>query len=180
MHAVKFEVKHGDMVELRTTHLSLKQGTGKKLAPLYVGPFPITNIITHGNKVVACELELPPTWHVSRKWNVHYLRKVPPDSLCTYSPELELEQVTDVSESPSDAPEPQVTDQPEIQFHSRKRGQTFFRVKLANESDWRIGRVWSEATLRETPSATKALDPYYHNLSSRSRSRVHVVYVCAQ
>ena len=179
-HAVKLDVKVGDMVELRTTHLSLKQGTGKKLVPLYVGPFPVTRTITHGNKVVACELELPPTWHVSRTWNVHYLRQVPPDSLCTYSPELELEQVNDVSESPPDTPEPQVTDQPDIQFHSRKRGQTFFRVKLAKESDWRIGRVWSEATLRETPSGTKALDQYYHNLASRNRARVHVAYVCEQ
>ena len=43
-----------------------------------------------------------------------------------------------------------------------------------------FGRVWSEATLRETLSGTKALDQYYHRLASRNRARVHVAYVCEQ
>lgn len=176
-HANKFasvcDVQVGNMVDLKTTHLRLKKGSGKKLVPLWLGPFPVTRVIKQGNHVVACELDLPSTWNVSRTWNVSYLKKSPVDSLSSFVADYDLESdMQDVVQSDDTSPLPNLPPVigMQVQFHSFRNGITSFRVKFSNEDIW-PDRIWSEEQVRMHPFGATALNDYYHSLKSRTRSR---------
>ena len=163
-------VSAGDFVDLRTTHLRLKKGVGKKLVPLYIGPLKVLKVIKQQGKTVACQLEIPSNWSVGDTWNVAYLRKAPENSLHSFAADLELQDVyEDTDSTDPDLGEETVnldsqTNEIDIQFYSRVNRVTLFRVKFHNEQDWTANRLMTEEQLRVHPHGTKALDRYY-NLS---------------
>ena len=169
------QVTVGDYVELRTTHLRLKKGVGKKLVPLYVGPMKVLKVVKQQDKTVACQLEIPPNWSIGDTWNVAYLRKTPADSLHSFAADLELQEVdeepvtTDDPDSDTEVSSEPHTNELEIQFYSRANHETLFRVKFHVEQDWTANRLWTEERLRQHPYGSKALDRYYNQIKGRTR-----------
>lgn len=66
--AVEYAV--GDLVWLKTDHLHLPSTESRKLAPKWVGPFPIVQVIGRN----AMKLQLPSHWRLHPVFNVSLLK----------------------------------------------------------------------------------------------------------
>ena len=87
----------GDLVWLKTNNLSLPASLTKKLAPRWVGPFPILQVISKNSY----RLQLPPSWRLHPVFNVNQLKPhsggrpavEPPVFTTEDGPEFEVESI---------------------------------------------------------------------------------------
>ncbi len=93
--AVEFAV--GDLVWLKTDHLQLPSTQARKLAPRWVGPFPIVQRVSD----VAMRLQLPSHWKIHPTFHVSLLKQhfgpTPPDQQPVFTVdngvEFEIDQI---------------------------------------------------------------------------------------